>query len=195
MQKCGQKEINSIKLNNESHLPWKEHFHKNTLYFRLFLDFEADNENDNTHIGNKTNNLPKQNPLLHGYFVVSELNKVLKSSFFETSSGYDNVDWFVEEVIKLENKIPIFYENTNKDFIMAEEDEEHFRNKKICQNCQNEKLDDKIRDPCQLTGEYRGPVHGKYNITVTQKQSNFIAFLIHKCSNYDCQPFFQKLPD
>ena len=32
----------------------KKHFHKNPLYFRIYADFEADNEKDNSIIGNKT---------------------------------------------------------------------------------------------------------------------------------------------
>ena len=34
----------------------KKHFHKNPLYFRIYADFEADNEKDNSSIGNKTSN-------------------------------------------------------------------------------------------------------------------------------------------
>ena len=54
---------------------------------------------------------------------------------------------------------------------------------------------DKVRDHCHLTGKYRGPAHSKCNINVTQKQSNFIPFLFHNFSNYDCHMFFKKLVD
>ena len=48
---------------------------------------------------------------------------------------------------------------------------------------------DKVRDHCHLSGNYRGPAHSKCNIDVTQKQSNFIPFIIHNFSNYDCHLF------
>ena len=54
---------------------------------------------------------------------------------------------------------------------------------------------DKVRDHCHLTGKYRGPAHSKCNINVTQKQSNFIPFIFHSFSNYDCHMFFRKLID
>ena len=54
---------------------------------------------------------------------------------------------------------------------------------------------DKVRDHCHLTGKYRGPAHSKCNINVTQKQSNFIPFIFHNFSNYDCHMFFKKLVD
>ena len=71
--KCVDDNITTIKTSNESHLHWKNRFHKNPLYFRIYADFEADNEKDNSIVGNKTTNIYKQNPVLNGYHIVSEL--------------------------------------------------------------------------------------------------------------------------
>ena len=54
---------------------------------------------------------------------------------------------------------------------------------------------DKVRDHCHLTGCYRGPAHSKCIINVTQDQSNFMPFIFHNFSNYDCHMFFKKLVD
>ena len=59
-------DITTIKTSNEFHFHWKNHFHKNPLYFRIYADFEADNEKANSSIGNKTTNIYKQNPVLNG---------------------------------------------------------------------------------------------------------------------------------
>ena len=193
--KCENNDITSIKTSNESHLHWKKHFHKNPLYFRIYADFEADNEKDNTCIGNKTTNIYKQNPVLNGYHIVSEIEDILKSDYYQSPLGYDNVDWFVDEVIRLENKMAFYFKNTNKDIIMTEENEEDFRNDKICRFCEKIIESDKVRDHCHLTGKYRGPAHNTCNINVTQKQSNFIPFIFHNFSNYDCHMFFKKLVD
>ena len=99
-EKCGDNNICTIRTSNESHLYWKKPFHKNPLYFRIIADFEADNEKDDYKIGNKTTNIYKQKPVLNGYYIISELNDVLKSGYYESPLGYDNVDWFVKEVIK-----------------------------------------------------------------------------------------------
>ena len=88
-----------------------------------------------------------------------------------------------------------YFKNTNKDIIMTEEDEEDFRNDNVCRFCEKEILSDKVRDHCHLTGSYRGPAHNICNINVTQKQSNFIPFIFHNFSNYDCHMFFKKLVD
>ena len=53
-QKCEKNDIKTFRTSPESHLHWKRHFHKNSLYFRMYADFEVDNEKDNTDIGKKT---------------------------------------------------------------------------------------------------------------------------------------------
>ena len=194
-EKCGIDNITTIRTSNESHLFWKKHFHKNTLYFRIYADFEADNEKDDTVVGNKTINIYKQNPVLNGYHIVSELEDILKSDYYQSPLGYNNVDWFVDEVIKLENKMTFYFKNTKKDIIMTDEDEEDYESNNICRFCEKEIVSDKVRDHCHLTGNYRGPAHSKCNINVTQKQSNFIPFIFHNFSNYDCHMFFKKLVD
>ena len=194
-EKCGDDNITVIRTSNESHLHWKKYFHKNPLYFRIYADFEADNEKDNSIIGNKTTNIYKQNPVLNGYHIVSELEDVLKSDYYKCPLGYVNVDWFVDEVIKLENKMTFYFKNTKKYIIMTEKNEEDFINDNICRFCEKEIITDKVGDHCHLTGKYRGPAQSKCNINVTQKQSNFIPFILHNFSNYDCHMFFKKLVD
>ena len=193
--KCENNIITTIRTSNESHLHFKKQFHKKHLYFRIYADFEADNEKDNSIVGNKTINIYKQNPVLNGYHIVSELEDVSKSDYYKSPLGYDNVDWFVDEVIKLENKMAFYFKNTRKDIIMTQEDEEDYRNNDICRFCEKEIISDKVRDHCHLTGKYRGPAHSICNVNVTQKQSNFIPILFHNYSNYDSHMFFRKVVD
>ena len=76
--KCENNDITTIRFSPESHLHWKDHFHKNPLYFRIYADFEADIEKYFSSVGNKTTNIYKQNPVLNGYHIISELEDVLK---------------------------------------------------------------------------------------------------------------------
>ena len=188
-------DITTIRTSSESHIHWKKHFHKNPIYFKIYADFEADNEKDNSSVGNKTTNIYKRNPVLNGYRIVSELEDVLQSGYYKSPLGYDNVDWFVDEVIKLENKMAFYFKKTEKDINMTKKNEEDYRNNNICRFCEKNIECDKVRDHCHLTGNYRGPAYSKCNINVTQKQSNFIPFIFHNFSNYDCHMFFKKLFD
>ena len=47
------------------------------------------------------------------------MENVLESGYYESPLGYDNVDWFVKEVIKLENKKAFYFKNTKKEIIMT----------------------------------------------------------------------------
>ena len=129
------------------------------------------------------------------YLILSELEDVLKSDYYKSPLGYNNVGWFVDEVIKLEKKMTFYFKNTKKDIIMTEEDEDDYRKNNICQFCEKNIEFDKVRDHCHLTSKYRGPAHSNSNVIVTQKQSNFIPFIIHNIFNYDCHMFFKKLID
>ena len=46
--------------------------------------------------------------------MVSELEDVLKSDYYESRLGFDKVDWFVNEVIKLYNKMTFYFKNIEK---------------------------------------------------------------------------------
>ena len=117
-------DITTIRTSNESHFHRKNLVYKNLLYFRIYADFEADNEKDKSSVGNKATNIYKQKPKLNGYRIESELEDVLQSGYFKSPLGYDNVDWFVDENIELENKMAFYFKNTKKDIIMTEKDEE-----------------------------------------------------------------------
>ena len=156
----------------------KKHFHKNPLCFRIFAYVEADNEIHGSNMGNKTTAICKQNPVFNGSYVISDLEHKLKSGYYESPLGYDNVDWFVEEITKLENKMAFYFENTKKDIILTQEDKEDFDNEHICRFCEKEIFSDKVRDHCHLTGKYRGPPHNTCIINVKQKKK-FIPFAFH----------------
>ena len=126
---------------------------------------------------------------------MSELEDVLKSDYYKSPLGYNNVDWFVDEVIKLENKLTFYFKNTNKHIFMTKKDEEDFEKNNICRFCEKVIVDNKVRDHCHLTRKYRGPAHSKTNINSTQDQSNFIPFIFHNFSNYDSHIVFKKSVD
>ena len=107
--RCENTDITTIRNSRESHIFWKKkHFCKSPLYFRIYADFEADNENDNSSKGNETTKIYNQSPVLIGYEIVSELEDVSKSGYYKSLLKYDNVDWFVDEVKKIFKKNEIF---------------------------------------------------------------------------------------
>ena len=98
--KCQNNDITTIRTSPKSHIHWKNHFHKNPKNFRIYEDFEADNEVDISSIGIKTTNIYKQNPVPNGCHIISELDDVSKSCYYESPLGYDTIVWYVYEVKK-----------------------------------------------------------------------------------------------
>ena len=101
------------------------------------------------------------------------MEDVLKCDFYESLLGYDNLNWFVNEVVKLENRMAFYFEKTEKVIVTTEKDEEDYRNTNIFRVCDKAVLSDKIRDHCHLTSENRGPAHNTCIINVTQKQKSY----------------------
>ena len=128
--KCENNDITTARTSPDSDPHWKKHFHK------IYADFEADNEKDNFSMGNRPTNIYKQNPVLNGYEIVSELEDVLKSGYHKSPLAYNNVYWFVNEVKKLKNKMAFYFKTTKKDIIMTEKDEEDFKNINNCRFCE-----------------------------------------------------------
>ena len=139
-EKSGEDNICAIRTSSESHLYRKKQFHKNPLYFRFMPDSEADNEIDGSNIGKKTTNIYKQNPVLDGYYLISDLEDILKSGYYHSPLGYDNVDWYVNKLRNLANKVAFFFKNTKKDIVMTEDEEEEYRNYIICRFCEKKYL-------------------------------------------------------
>ena len=135
----------------------------------MYAYFEADNEIDNSSIGNKTTKIYKQNLVYNGGKIVCELEDVLKSGYYKCLSGYEIVDWFMEEVIYLENIMNFYFIITNKGIILAEEIEEDFRNNNICRFCEKEFISDKLKDHWHLTVKVRSAAHNTCNTIVAQK--------------------------
>ena len=121
------------------------------------------------------------------------MEDVLQSSCYKSPLVYDNVDWFADEFIKLENKIAFYFKNTKKNIVMTDKDEEDYRNNNICRFCEKEVLSDKARDDCHLTGKYRGPAQNTCMFNFTQDKSNIIPFIFHNFTDYDCHLLFKKL--
>ena len=147
-------ENQQLKTSTNSHIYWKKYFQKNKLYFRIYADFEADNEKENTNIGDKTTNIYIREPVCNGYQTVSELKDVLKSGYYKSPLGHENINWFVDEIVKLEKKMNFWFKNTNEDINMTEENKQDFENDNICRYCEKYIETDKVRDHCYLTGNY-----------------------------------------
>ena len=157
----------------------KSQFQKDPLYFCIYADFEAVNEIDNSNKDKKTTKRYRQNLVCNAFYLVYELKDVLINGYYKYPLGYDIVDWFVNEVMKLHEKMVFCFKKTNTDITMNEKDDEQYRNTTTCRFFEKKIFCDKVRHRCHLKRKYRKPAHNKRMLIVTQEQSNFVPFAFH----------------
>ena len=64
------------------------------------------------------------------------MDDVLKRGQYVCALENENMDWFVDEIIGLENKTAFYSKNTGKYFVITQEDEEVYKKKNICRYCE-----------------------------------------------------------
>ena len=80
------------------------------------------------------------------------------------------------------NKVPLKMTKTDLD---------KFRQASVCHICEKTISDDKVKDHCHLTGEYRGAAHQECNLKY--KEPSFIPVVFHNLSGYDAHLFIKQL--
>ena len=84
----------------------------------------------------------------------------------------------------------------NKPLVMAEVDEQCFKNMDVCHIC-GEKYTDKdvsVRDHCHITGKFRGSAHQECNLKLRIKSENLkIPIIFHNLRGYDSHFIMQQI--
>ena len=58
--------------------------------------------------------------MCNGFKLLYEREDVLESGFYKSPLGYENVDWFVEEVKESQNEMKLYFQNTKRISIRLE---------------------------------------------------------------------------
>lgn len=128
-------------------------------------------------------------PCGYSYLIIS----TLPDCHFQptTYSGPNVLEHFFHEILEdgdflaewLKKEVPIS---------MTQEDEFNYRQTASCHICGGPAPpQDKVRDHCHLTGQYRGPAHKQCNLAY--RVANFIPVLYHNLEGYDSHLLMQQL--
>lgn len=115
-------------------------------------------------------------------------------SKLEYYRGIDAVEVFVK---RLDELVLQLYQNHLKNIVemkpLSQDQQNIFNNSQICHICDNpfENGDEKVRDHCHLTGNFRGAAHSHCNLNF--KIPTFIPVFFHNLTNYDSHLFIKKL--
>ena len=184
MERCINQQSTNITFSWKDHLKF-EHYHmKIPVPIRVYADFECINQPRND-----AKVLFKQIPIAVGYYIISPFGNKYNSYF-----GTDCNEWFVKEMLILEQEANEYFK-TKLELQITPEEEESFKLAEECWLCEQPftEYEQPVRDHDHLTGRYRGAAHNTCNINCKQKSSSFVPIFFHNFSGYDCHLIFQEL--
>ena len=177
-------------------LEFKNFLHSEKAPFAIYADFESFIKpikgcNPNPY-KSYTKKYQKHEPSSFSYYIKSFDESVYKSrkrTYIKTKEeDADAVDvfikWLEENVKEIANIEP-------KEMIFTEEDREQFNKASDCWICREALGNDRVRDHCHFTGQYRGPAHNSCNLKY--RKPNSVPVFFHNLSGYDSHLFIKKL--
>lgn len=118
-------------------------------------------------------------------------------SYDETFSSYNcyhgpqTARWFLQEMKRVAGVIEEQFKDV-KPLTMTPEDERRFREATSCHICDRPlQEEDRVRDHCHLSGNFRGAAHNACNINY--KLPTYVPVFFHNLSGYDAHLFVKEL--
>ena len=182
IDRCQKQQPTKITFSWKDQLKFEDYYMKVPVPIRVYADFECINQPQNN-----PKVLFKQIPIAVGFYVISPFGNKYSSYF-----GTDCNEWFVEEMLLLEQEANEYFK-TKLELQITPEEEESFKLAEECWLCEEPFTEDKVRDHDHLTGKYRGAAHNICNINCKQRSSSFVPIFFYNFSGYDCHLIFQEL--
>ena len=161
---CQKQQPTNITFSWKDHIKFEDYHMSVPVPIRVYADFECiiQPQNDPTNDRkaapiDKSKMLFKQIPIAVGFYLISPFGNEYYSYF-----GVDCVEWFVNEMLTLENIASNYFETNLELKITPQEgvaSQESFQQSTICWFCENPLGEDTVRDHDHLTGKYQGPAH------------------------------------
>ena len=195
---CGEEE--SVKINMpapDSFIKFKNYLYSERAPFAIYADFESIlkpldtcEPNPNKSYTHKYN---KHEPVSFVYYIKSFNENVYKSTLRsyikENEEDPDVIDVFINW---LEDDVKIISELGNEPMKITPEEEKQFNQASNCWICGKLlNIDDRVRDHCHYTGQYRGAAHNLCNLKYSKP--NNISVFFHNLTGYDSHLFIKKL--
>ena len=194
------REEESVKINMpapNTFINFKNFVHSEKAPFAIYADFESvlkplDNCNPDPN-RSYTKKYNKHEAVSFVYYIKSFNESVYKSKLRsyvrEKEEDPDTTETFIKW---LEEDVKIIANLGNKPMDITPEVEEQFKQASNCWICGNLlNLEDRVRDHCHFTGQYRGAAHNRCNLQYSKP--NNISVFFHNLTGYDSHLFIKKL--
>jgi hypothetical protein len=124
----------------------------------------------------------------YGFAIISDYPELARE--YKSFRGEDAIHTILKDLMKeFDTILPIMKQN--KEMIISEQQQIEFENSKNCHICDEQLLDDRVRDHDHITGLYRGSAHSSCNIKYCQKGR--IPVVFHNLRGYDSHLIMQEI--
>ena len=180
-------------------LRFKNHRRKMRVPFVVYADFEAfttpiltcSPKDDESF----TNQYQKHTPCGYSYYIKCFNDEIFPPVLRHYTMKDPNDNVAMSFIKSLEEDVIDIYDQFKykKGMRITKKQELEFQEATSCHICKNPLNNDKVRDHCHLTGDYRGPSHNKCNLEF--KPPSFYPVIFHNLSGYDSHMFIKELAE
>ena len=179
-----------------TNLGFRNYFKKLPIPFVVYADFECFTKSLETckpnPAGSYTLGYQKHEPSGFCFYIKGIVPNIFKPICFTKQKESDNVaEIFVSKLAKVTQKLYDDFYRHPKPLRLTEEEQASFKEASICHICSKELKDDKVRDHCHFTGEYRGAAHNSCNLQC--RKPLILPVILHNLQGYDAHLFIKQL--
>ena len=184
--------VNMPKPNTMLH--FKNYYKQLPIPFVVYADFECFTKPMNTCSPNPKDsynyNYQKHEPSRFCFYVKGIVNKKITPIIYtKTSEDEDISKVFVEKLTEVTKGIYNDFYLRPKPLRLTSSEQKSFENAVNCHICNHELNEDKVRDHCHFTGQYRGAAHNKCNLMC--KKPKILPVIFHNLQGYDAHLFIK----
>ena len=177
-------------------LHFKNYYKQLPIPFVVYADFECFTKPMNSCSPDPKDsynyNYQKHEPSGFCFYAKGIAGKRIKPiTFTKTSEDEDVAKIFVEKITELTKGIYNDFYCRPKRLVMNPKTQKEFNESVNCHICSGELGDDRVRDHCHFTGEYRGAAHNKCNLMC--RKPRILPVIFHNLQGYDAHLFIKQL--
>ena len=194
---CSNNETVCVKMPEPNTRLYFKNFNKQLpIPFVVYADFECFTKPMNTCSPKPKEsynyNYQKHEPSGFCFYVKGIVDKKIKPIIYtKKSEDEDIAKVFVEKLTEVTKGIYNDFYRRPKPLILTRTEQKSFDAAQICHICNHELKEDKVRDHCHFTGQYRGAAHNKCNLMC--KQPRILPVIFHNLQGYVAHLFIKQL--
>ena len=173
-----------------TYLHFKNYYKQLPIPFVVYADFECFTKPMNSCSPNPKEsynyNYQKHEPSGFCFYVKGIVDKKIKPIIYTKKSEDEDVaKIFVEKLTEVTKSL------RTKPLRLTSSEQKSFEEANTCHICNCDLGEDKVRDHCHFTGQYRGAAHNKCNLMC--KKPKILPVIFHNLQGYDAHLFIKQL--